>query len=108
MSAIVKGGATFMPRSKSTFRGGLPANGLATLTRIQHHAHRERNAAIHGALKIRAHIEDIAVEQRQLAVEFADNVFAAQENEVGPHEREDRNSGPPQQREDDRIFLRHE
>src|SRR5712692_3035406 len=100
ISRMVNGGITFMPRSKSIF------GGLAMLTCIEHHTHREGDAAVYTPLRISRHVEHVTIKNGQLAIEFADDVFAAKEDEVRPHECKDWNSRPPQEREDDRVFFR--
>ena len=78
ISAIVTRGVEDIPRSKSILRDS------AAFTGVQHDAKRERNAAIETAFVIGGQIQHVAVEKRELAIEFSDHLLSAKENEVRP------------------------
>ena len=47
---------------------------LSSLPGIQHHPHGERQAAVDPVSGILAHVEYVAVEEGERAIEYADNV----------------------------------
>src|SRR5207245_9048463 len=71
-------------------------------------AERERRTAVEGTYRVRLEVEHVAVQQRELAVELAHHVLraAADEDEVGPQDAEQRPEEAAQEREDDGVFFR--
>src|SRR5262245_26602502 len=106
MIASVTGGRRCIRRSKSTRRpssmSGVISNGrsggstvtpppLTTFRGVEHDAERERDAAVEMALGIAGEVEDVAVEDRELAVELAEHgPVGLGEHEVRPQETEER------------------
>src|SRR5262245_29345929 len=92
ISPIVMTGALDIPRSKSNVaEAWLPS---AALTGIQHDAERDGDAAVERPLSMRREIEDVTIQQREFAIEFADYAVAAEEYEIRAQKQEYRNSGP--------------
>src|SRR5215470_3168863 len=118
--ASVTGGTRPMRRSRSTrressisdvMRSGTSGKGLtsATLTRVEHDAEGDGDAPVERARRVGREIEHIAIEQRELAVELAEDfrVVAADEDEVRAEQAEERPDDAPEQRQHDRVLDRH-
>src|SRR6516162_4723647 len=75
------------------------------LTGIQHDTGCNSDTAIDALLEIGRHVQDIAIANRELAIELANDALISQEDEIRAHESETRNSGSPEEREDNRILF---
>src|SRR5258705_11524019 len=118
--ASVTGGTRLMRRSKSTRResnmSGVMRSGAsgkvltsAALAGVEHDPERHGHAPIERARGVGRQIENITIQQRELAVELAENlgVRTPDEHEVRPEESEEGAEDPPEQREHDRVLDRH-
>src|SRR5882762_1387183 len=118
--ASVTGGTRLMRRSKSTRRemsmsGVMRSGGSGTaltsapLPGIEHDAEGHGDPPIERARRVGGEVEHVAVQQRELPVELAEDlrVRAPDEDEVGAEESEERAHDPPEQREHDRVLDGH-
>src|SRR5438093_838993 len=117
--AAVTGGKRRMRRSKSMRRersmSGVMRSGCsgaaamsAALAGIEHDAQGHGDAPVERAPWICRQVEHVAVEQRELAVELAEDlvVRAPDEDEVGAEQAEEGAEDAPEQREHDRVLDR--
>src|SRR5207249_7237764 len=78
------------------------------LAGVEHDRERQRDAPVVSPPGVGGEVEHVAVEQRELPVELADDLLvrAAHQQEVRAQDAEERAEDPAQEREDDRVLDR--